>query len=85
LSGSGCFSSWYSAGAVSGLALVSDGSNTPPDRILVDEPEVAPLAEQFQRTWMRPPTRQEMEGLAEDFVKEEILFPRLIFICRFLA
>jgi hypothetical protein len=40
------------------------------DKILVDEAEIARLSEQFQRTWMRPPTRQE---LAEDFVKEEIL------------
>lgn len=44
------------------------------DRIIVDEAEIERLSEQFQRTWMRPPTRQELAGLAEDFVKEEILY-----------
>jgi len=44
------------------------------DRIVVDEVEVLRLTGQFQRTWMRPPSRQELEGLAEDFVKEEILY-----------
>ncbi len=32
------------------------------------------LAEQFQRTWMRPPDQRELARLAEDFVKEEILY-----------
>jgi hypothetical protein len=44
------------------------------DRILVDEAELLRLSEQFQRTWMRPPTREELRGLAEDFVKEEVLY-----------
>jgi hypothetical protein len=44
------------------------------DRIVIDQAQVQRLAEQFQRTWMRPPTRRELEGLAEDFVKEEILY-----------
>lgn len=44
------------------------------DRIVVKEADVAWLSEQFQRTWMRPPTRQELQGLVEEFVKEEILY-----------
>jgi len=44
------------------------------ERIVVDENQALRLAEQFQRTWMRPPTWQELEGLAEDFVREEILY-----------
>jgi hypothetical protein len=44
------------------------------DRVVVEEADVTRLAEQFQRTWMRPPTRAELEGLAEDFVEEEILY-----------
>ena len=52
------------------------GGNTsePADRIIVDETEIQRLAEQFQRTWMRPPSRQELAGLAEEFVREEILY-----------
>jgi len=46
----------------------------PRDRILVDEAELTSLSEQFQRTWMRPPTREELRGLAEEFVKEEVLY-----------
>ncbi|MGD9284229.1 MAG: peptidylprolyl isomerase [Desulfobacterales bacterium] len=46
----------------------------PADRIVVDETQMQRLVEQFQRTWMRPPTRPELQALAEDFVKEEILY-----------
>lgn len=46
----------------------------PRDRILVDEAELTRLSEQFQRTWMRPPTYEELRGLAEDFVKEEVMY-----------
>jgi hypothetical protein len=55
-------------------AYVGDDRPEPADLVVVDETEIQRLAEQFQRTWMRPPTRQELEGLTEDFVKEEILY-----------
>jgi len=48
--------------------------SNPADRIVVDETQALRLADQFQRTWMRPPTRQELQALAEDYVKEEILY-----------
>ncbi len=44
------------------------------DRIVVGEERVAGLASTFQRTWLRPPTRTELERLVEDFVDEEILY-----------
>ena len=44
------------------------------DHIVVDATQVKVLADQFQRTWMRPPTQQELEGLTEDFIKEEVLY-----------
>jgi hypothetical protein len=53
---------------------VGDDTTERADHIVVDEAEVQRLAGQFQRTWMRPPSRQELAGLAEDFVKEEILY-----------
>lgn len=56
-------------------ARFGDMDTTPSrERILVDEADLSRLSQQFQRTWMRPPTRAELEGLAEDFVKEEILY-----------
>ena len=54
--------------------LNGDASRALPDRVVVDETDVARLTEQFQCTSMRPPTRKELEGLAEDFVKEEVLY-----------
>jgi len=55
-------------------SAVNGTAGAPADRIVVDETQALRLADQFQRTWMRLPTRQELQGLAEDFVKEEILY-----------
>ena len=55
-------------------SAVNGSVSNPVDRIVVDETQVLRLAEQFQRTWMRPPTRQELKALAEDYVKDEILY-----------
>jgi hypothetical protein len=55
-------------------ALVSDGGGAREDRIVVSEARVTSLAETFQRTWMRPPTREELRGLVDDYVMEEILY-----------
>jgi hypothetical protein len=43
-------------------------------RIVVDHNQALRFAEQFRRTWMRPPTHQELENMAQEFVKEEILY-----------
>jgi hypothetical protein len=43
-------------------------------RIVIDAAQLENIAATFQRTWLRPPTRQELAGLAEDRVKEEILY-----------
>lgn len=45
-----------------------------PDRILVTLDDIDRLAVTFSRTWQRPPTRQEMEGLVDEYVKEEVLY-----------
>ena len=55
-------------------SAVNGTAGAPVDRIVVDETQALRLADRFQRTWMRLPTRQELQGLAEDFVKEEILY-----------
>jgi len=54
-------------------AVLSDGGEAPPDRIVVGEADVARLAETFERTWQRPPTQKELRGLVDDFVTEEVL------------
>jgi hypothetical protein len=45
-----------------------------PDRIVVSEDRVAMLAQFFERTWMRPPSTAELDGLIDDFVTEEVLY-----------
>jgi hypothetical protein len=55
-------------------ALVADGSETPRERIVVGEARIESLADAFARTWMRPPTRRELEGLIDDYVTEEVLY-----------
>ena len=62
------------AGLFIAYSAISGSVGTQNDRIVVDETQVLRLAEQFQRTWMRPPTQQELRGLADDYVKEEILY-----------
>ena len=41
---------------------------------MVSAAKVENLAELFERTWRRPPTQPELDGLIEDHVKEEILY-----------
>jgi hypothetical protein len=45
-----------------------------PDQIVVTEAKIGNLAELFTRTWRRPPTRAELDGLIEDHIQEEILY-----------
>jgi hypothetical protein len=44
------------------------------DRIVVTETQVASLAAMFERTWMRAPTAEELRGLVDEHVTEEILY-----------
>jgi hypothetical protein len=41
--------------------------------IVVSESRIASLAQNFRRTWQRPPTKEELDGLIESFVKEEVM------------
>jgi len=45
-----------------------------PDMIVVSEQRIKSLILGFQRTWQRSPTRQELDGLVEDFIKEEVFY-----------
>ncbi len=44
-----------------------------PGRIAITPGHVEQMLLGFSRTWQRPPTRQELEGLIEDRVREEVL------------
>ena len=54
-----------------GLFLLFHFSNEPagdqPGRIVVTPAQVEQMEAKFTRTWMRPPTKEEMAGLITDF------------------
>ncbi|WP_170335508.1 peptidyl-prolyl cis-trans isomerase [Ruegeria arenilitoris] len=43
------------------------------DQIVVDMQDINRLIDQFQSTWQRPPTPQELEELQEAFLRQEVL------------
>jgi hypothetical protein len=43
-----------------------------PDNIVVTAPKIEQLATIFAKTWQRPPTAEELKGLIDDYVKDEI-------------
>jgi hypothetical protein len=45
-----------------------------PAKIVISESRVANLADRFARIWRRPPTGQELQGLIEDYIREEIFY-----------
>ena len=53
-------------------SLISKRSSDEPGKIVISAGQVASLAETFTRTWRRPPTSEELEGLIRDRVQEEI-------------
>ncbi len=60
------------------LLFLLFGKVAPPSdegtRITVDRSAIAALAGQFQATWSRPPTRDEVNGLIDAYVRDEILY-----------
>ncbi len=60
------------------LSTLVGESDEPPDQIVVSVGQIDRLVETWQRTWQRPPTRAELEGLVEDHIREEILYREAI-------
>lgn len=50
------------------------GPDSPDNEIVVDDGRVAVLRNQFERTRQRAPTSEELAGLIEDWVRQEILY-----------
>src|SRR5580765_1267419 len=44
------------------------------EKIVVTQTEMESMVVGFSRTWMRPPTQEEMQGLVDDYVREEVLY-----------
>ena len=54
--------------------LVAPRAGEAPGQIFVSRSQVDSLAQAFTRTWQRPPTRQELDGLIRSHVREEVFF-----------
>lgn len=53
--------------------LISGDAAAGSDEIVVDATRIAALAEQFERSWRRPPTASEVDGLIDNHVRDEVL------------
>lgn len=53
--------------------LVGADAEKKTDSIVVTAPKIEQMASLFAKTWQRPPTADELKGLIDDHVKEEIL------------
>jgi hypothetical protein len=43
-------------------------------KIVVTQSQIESIVVGFSRTWMRPPTREELQGLVNDYVRDEVLY-----------
>ena len=62
------------AGLFALFGLVDDSEGTRTDRIVVTVGQIQRLAEGWTRTWQRPPTQAELDGLVVDFIREEVFY-----------
>ena len=54
--------------------LVGDRAGERPDEIVVSAGQIDHLVEVWTKTWLRPPTSVELQGLIDDHIMEEILY-----------
>ena len=58
------------AGLFALFGLVDDSEGTRTDRIVVTTGQIQRLAEGWTRTWQRPPTQAELDGIAQRLAEE---------------
>jgi hypothetical protein len=56
------------------FGLVNEEDRAKPEKIIVTASQIEHLKAGFGRTWQRPPTEQELEGLIQDYIREEVLY-----------
>jgi hypothetical protein len=54
--------------------LAGKRSAEAPEKIVVSASRVANLGDGFARTWRRPPNEQELQGLVEDYIRDEVFY-----------
>jgi hypothetical protein len=60
--------------ALFGLYGLVGKKEAEPAKVVISAARVAGLEERFARTWRRSPTRQELHGLVEDDIRDEIFY-----------
>lgn len=60
------------------LSSVLDKSKDGSKEIVVGEAEIASRLESWRILWQRPPTKEELDELVEDYVREEVLYREAI-------
>jgi hypothetical protein len=54
--------------------LAGKRSADAPEKIVVSASRIANLADGFARTWRRAPNEQELQGLIEDYIRDEVFY-----------
>ncbi len=44
------------------------------DQIVINQARILNIAQMWHRTWQRPPTEAELDGLIDDYINEEVLY-----------
>jgi hypothetical protein len=54
--------------------LVDKEKAEAPARIVISSARIANLADGFARTWRRPPGKEELQGLVDDYIRDEVFY-----------
>jgi hypothetical protein len=54
--------------------LVDKKKAEAPERIVISSPRIDNLADGFARTWRRPPSKEELQGLVDDYIRDEVFY-----------
>ena len=56
------------------FGLVGKKEAEAPTKLVISASRVATLADRFARTWRRPPSEEELQGLVEDYIRDEVFY-----------
>ena len=54
--------------------FVAGRADNQPGKIVITQGDITSIMIGFSRTWQRPPTREELDGLIRDRVREEVYY-----------
>lgn len=57
-----------------GVYQWASGDEVAPDEIVVSAGQIANMQAIFSRTWQRPPTAEESQGLVDEYIRDEVLY-----------